>query len=329
MPFTSSEVTELCPLTAADPQFKDFKPDDYKAYIRFRICTSFPNVIGPEMHGRFFGFHPQVLVNSYQSLLHQQTNLGHMLKIYGAYRDRIQGSIVGVTVSKGGSPLRGAQRLSIPEKIEDAVYLDCTAVLWKMAEGNKELLGKHMSAREKTNVSIEVGSTVGDLAVYHPEQRTIMTMQEAMAAYPGVITRHKKNGIQIGQVEGIQLAFAAGGESGTVPFRGVGYTPNPAEWKTAKVIDLAASLAGEDIAFAARIEYEWEAGMPVWWPVAILGSDAGGGIIKEVIMHGNVTRHRMTKTATPADPLLLIKCHGKQLEVIRHASSVKPSKKTA
>jgi len=42
-------------------------------------------------------------------------------------------------------------------------------------------------------------------------------------------------------------------------------------------------------------------------------------------MHGSVTRHGMTKHATPADPLLDIKVHDKNLRVIRHGSSGIPA----
>jgi hypothetical protein len=316
------EETEVSMLAAGDPVFKDFVPDDFKAYIRFRICTAFPNVIGPEMHGRYFGFHPQVLVNSFRSLLHQQTNLGHMLKLYGAYRDRIQGGIVGVSVGKGGGGYRPAGKIQVPETVEEAPYLDVIAVLWKMAEGNKELLGKHISAREKTNVSIEVATTMADLQIYNPTDKSIHSMQDALAQWPDLIKRDKKNGIQIGQVDGVQFAFAAGGAAGTVPFRGVGYTPRPAETKTAKIIDLAAEQAGEDIAFAAMVTQDWEPGMEVTWPPIIHGRDAGRGIIKEVIFEGKHSRHQMTKIATEADPLLLLQIHGARIEVLRHASSV-------
>lgn len=318
--FQISEETEVSLLAAGDPNFGNFVADDYKAYFRFRICTAFPNVIGPEMHGRCFGFHPQVLANSYQSLLHQQTNLGHMLKIYGSYRDRIQGGIVGVDVAN--APRYGG-KLTIPDSVEKAPYLDCIAVLWKMAEGNKELLGKHLTAREKTSVSIEVGTTLADLWVYNPADQSIHSMEEANSQWPGLITRHKKNGIQIGKIDGVQFAFAAGGADGSVPFRGVGYTPTPAEANTARIIDIHASSGAEDVSFAAVARWDWEPGQDVNWKRIIYDQDVGAGTIQEVVFSGSHTRHGLTKRASNNDPLLVIKVHGKKLEVIRHASSVK------
>lgn len=316
--FQLSEATDVSLLAAGDPVFKDFVPDDYKAYIRFKICTAFPNMIGPEMHGRYFGFHPQVLANSYKSLLHQQTNLGHMLKLYGAYRDRIQGGIVGVSVGN----MQRTAAWKITDSVETAPYLDCVAVIWKMAEGNKDLIGKHLSAREKTSVSIEVGTTVGDLQVYNPADQSIHTLADAMAQWPALLRRDKKKGLQIGKIDGVQFGFAAGGASGSVPFRGVGYTPKPAETKTAKVIELHAS-EGEEASFAAISRGDWEPGEEVSWAPVLYGQDAGRGTIAEVIHEGWHTRHGMTKRGSLEDPLLLIKVHGKKLEVIRHASSLK------
>jgi hypothetical protein len=63
----------------------------------------------------------------------------------------------------------------------------------------------------------------------------------------------------------------------------------------------------------------------VRWAPVLYGQDAGRGTIVEVIIHGSVTRHGMTKHATPAAPLLDIKVHGKNLHVIRHGSSGIPA----
>ena len=41
------------------------------------------------------------------------------------------------------------------------------------------MLGNHTSARQKQSVSIEVGTTMGDLAVYDPRDASIITMPEA------------------------------------------------------------------------------------------------------------------------------------------------------
>jgi len=314
-----TETSDVSFLAANDPVFGELKPDDYKGYFRFRIATAFPSVIGPEMHGRVFGFHPQVLANSYRSLLHQQTNLGHMLKAYGAYRDRIIGSVVGVGV---GNLQRCGGGQKIAASVDAAQYLDCVAVFYKMAEGVKDMLGNHVSARQKQAVSIEAGTTMADMAVFDPRDNSIMSVAAAVEKYPKLLSVHKERGLQIGKVDNVQFALAAGGENGTIPFRGVGVTPNPAEKTTAKIIDLKA-CADDEICFAAMALPEWEPGADVVWNKALYGHDAGKGTVMEVIVSGSHTRHNMTKTATESDPLLDIKVSGKKLRVLRHASSVR------
>jgi hypothetical protein len=319
-PLIVSTETEVSLLAAGDPVFGDLKPDDFKAYVRFRIATAFPNVIGPEMNGRYFGFHPQVLVNSYRSLLHQQINLGHMLKAYGAYRDRIIGCAVGVAV---GNLQRGPKQ-KIADSVAAAQYLDVVTVIYKAAEGVKDLLGNHTSARQKQSVSIESGAPLADYSVYDPRDQSIVTLQSAMEMYPDLIKFHKEKGLQIGKIDGSQFALAPGGEDGLVQFKGVGVTPSPAERNTARIIDLKAAGSDDVCLAAAMCMPEWEPGQSVrWMPIALHGQDAGRGTVTEVIESGSVTRHGMTKTADPSDPLLEIKVHGKGIRVVRHASSVR------
>jgi hypothetical protein len=259
------------------------------------------------------------LANSFRSLLHQQTNLGHMLKAYGGYRDRIIGGVVGVAV--GNRQARSKQVMAAT--VEAAQYLDVVAVIYKAAEGVKELLGNHVSARQKQKVSIEVGTTMADLWVFDPRDGSILSMESATEQYPKLISIHKDFGVQIGKVDGVQFGFAAGGTDGSVPFRGVGYTPNPAEKKTALITDLRAACAlDDDACFAALCCPEWEPGQDVGWQPVIYGQDAGAGTVMEIITEGRVTRHRMSLAASAADPLLDIKVRGKNLRVLRHASSV-------
>jgi hypothetical protein len=129
-------------------------------------------------------------------------------------------------------------------------------------------------------------------------------------------------GIQIGKVDNVQYAFAAGGANGSVPFRGVGYTPNPAEKNTARIINFAAAEEEDDVAFAALCMSDWEPGQPIRWDPVLHGKDAGRGVVKEVIYEGKHTRFGMTKIASENDPLLLVQVHGKRMEVLRHSSSV-------
>ncbi len=240
------------------------------------------------------------------------------LKAYGAYRDRIVGGAVGVSVGN----LQRQQRQAIAATVDAAQYLDVVAVIYKAAEGVKDLLGNHLSSRQKQSVSIEAGAPIADHGVYDPRDGSIRSMSQAMEEFPDLITTDQTRGIQIGKIDGVQFALAPGGDAGSIQFRGVGVTPNPAEARTAKIIDLTATGRPDDLCFAALRMPDWEPGMQVKWSPVLLGSDAGRGTVTEVIASGSVTRHRMTKTADAADPLLEIKVHGKALRVIRHASSV-------
>ena len=113
--------------------------------------------------------------------------------------------------------------------------------------------------------------------------------------------------------------------SGRIPLRGVGYTPTPAETKTAKILELNASLSG-DACLAAIAIPDWQPGDEVSWKPLFAGMDAGRGTVIEVIREGAHARHGMTKRASADDPLLGIKVHGKRLAVLRHASSVAKGK---
>lgn len=320
-PLIIEQETEVSLLAAGDPIFPQFIPDDYKAYIRFRICTAFPNVIGPEKHGRYFGFAPGVLVASYQTLLHQQTNLMHRLKAHGAQADAIVGTVVAVQVANMAKGY-GSDPLAIPETVEEAPYLDCIAVVAKIATGVRNLLGNHQSNRQKQSVSIEAGTSMADMWVYDPSDRSIIDMDAALEKWPKLLKKDEKNGWQIGKADGVQLAFACGGIDQKIPFSGVGYVPNPAEWRTAKIIDIAASEL-PDGCIAAMAMPDWMPGEPVRWLPIISGRDAGRGIIREVICEGSHTRHGMTMAASLADPLLDIEIAGKSYCVLRHGSRVK------
>ena len=320
-PLILTQDTEVSFLAANDPVFSSLVSDDYKAYIRFKICTAFPNVIGPEQHGRYFGFAPGVLAASHQSLLHQQTNLGHALKAYGAYRDRIIGGIVGVAVGNL-PPGHRAQSgpLPIPETIDQAPYLDCVASIYKLAEGVKDLLGNHASSRQKTSVSIEAGTNVEDLWVYDPRDRSIHSMEAAAANWPGLLTAdQKRHPDRPGGRCAVRLRGRRHGRQDPAARRRLhshpGRGPDRQNPRTQRLpVRRRLPRRHRHPRLAARRRSELE---PVF-----AGMDAGRGKVIEVIREGAHVRHGMTKRASAADPLLGIKVHGKRLAVLRHASSV-------
>lgn len=314
---TAATETEISILGANDPLWKDLKADDYKAYVKLNICHSFPQVHGPESSGKFFGFHPQVLANSHRSILHQQVNLNHQLKVYGAYRDRIVGTVVGVAFPENR---RGWE---IPENPADAPSMEVIAVLHKAAEGVPAWLGGHQSGRAKSQVSIEVSPKLSQCGVFNPQDRSILSLAEAEEAYPGSITFDDKTGVGTTKWEGVQLGIALGRLNDTISFQGFGYVPRGAE-KTARITDIRAEREGDHgtVMIAALAAPEWQPGDAVSWP-RILGTDAAAGVIREVIYEGTHKRHGHTLIADPANPLLDIAVKGKALSVLRSAASVK------
>ena len=165
-------LTEVSQVLAGSEMWPEVKPDNFKAYLEYEICTSLPNIIGPEMHGRVIGYHPQVLANSYRSLLHQQNNLGHSMKVYGATRDRIVGTVVGVAFPDSSEPW------AVPASVAEAPKMRVLAVVHKAAEGVEKLLGKHLASREKMSVSIESTGPAKELAVFDPADGSFVNVRE-------------------------------------------------------------------------------------------------------------------------------------------------------
>lgn len=295
--------------------FGDLSADDHKAYCEFEICSTLPNVHGPEKHGRYFGWHPEVMANYHNTLLYAQTNIGHTLRRYGGNADRINGCIIGVSY-----PQRPYAGWKIEKGAEaSAPRLRVLAVIHKDASGVPEWIGQHLGGRQKNSVSIEADSAV--LEVYDPLDHSIVSMQEAQSRYPKAIRLDKKNGWQVGSFEGRQLAFVPGGTTGPISLHGVGYVGRAAE-STARITRFAAELEDEGAWNTIMASHSMSAGMSVSW-VRISSMDAGKGIIKEVIDSGAHSAHGIKLIASMYDPLLRISIKGKPYDIIRPASRVK------
>lgn len=306
-------------IAAGDPLWQDLRPDASKAYVGFEICKALPHVAGPEMHGRHFGFHPQVLAQNHQKLLHQQTNLGHALAAYGAYRDRIVGTVVGVAF-----PANYGRRWELAESPEAAPAMQCVAVLHKRAEGVARLIGNHQSSKEVSSVSIEASST--ELHIYDPGDRSISPITEAVEKYGGAVQWSEKEGWQAGEFEGRQLAFAPGGTNGSVEFEGVGYVARPAD-SAARITNIRAVRAETEhgLMLAAMAPAEWEPGDEVCWTPILAGRDAGRATVLEVITEGRCEVGGRMLEADAQFPILRLKVAGRAAEILRSAASVKKS----
>lgn len=325
--FSQDLSVETCIIANAvdHPIFGSLAPDPNKAYVEFDICSSLPNIHGPESGGKYFCFHPAALASSYMTLLHQQTNIGHTLRRYGGNQDRVNGFVVNVAFPD--APYGGWK---IGDDGAKAPRLKVLAVVSKLLSGVPEWIGAHLGGKTPQSVSIE--ATPNILAVYDPRDKSFTDYDAVDERYPGVIKRGKSPKgsptLTIGKDKGTQLAFAIGGgepsSSPSIQFQGVGYTPTPAE-KTAKITTFRAEAQGEDeyswIAASIDMSSIYAAGMPVMWkrqcPI-----DAGAGIIKTVMLSGKHCIHGISLLATDADPILEIFIPKKKITVLRYASTV-------
>lgn len=292
-----------------DPIFDHLTPDDTKAYVAFDICKAFPNVIGPEMGGSYFGFHPQVLANSFGNLLHKQVNLNHALKSYGATRDRIVGCTVAVSFP---APPDG-EAWSLDMQAAEAPCLHVVAVLFKTSEGMPKMLGEHTSARRKWSTSIETEATMANTGVFRRSTGELYGPQNLPPEFAAAISREDGQ-VKLGQIDGEQLAWALGVEDGVVDFAGVAMTPTPAE-KTAKITDLKAREEDPIIRVAATAQ---EPTLPVRLKQTVrwqrlLPGDPGRGLVEEIHVDGeHVVRGRGTVQATLAAPVVTVRARGRR-----------------
>lgn len=138
------------------------KPDQYKAYIDFYLAHAFPVVSSYKT-----SFHPTTLRNSFQSMLHQQFNYGHLVRHYykgkpeedKVREDRILGSIIAVDFPK--EPLGGWQLTSA----EEAPGMHCVATIAKQAKGMDKVLGSYQAGRQNWTVSLEVDYQLSESGV--------------------------------------------------------------------------------------------------------------------------------------------------------------------
>lgn len=295
-----------------------FQPDDHKAYVEFEICSALPNVHGPEMHGRIFGFHPEVLAAHYHTLLHSQTNINHTLRRHGKASDRINGCVIAVSFPE--CPESGWEIvMNDAQAAANAPRIKALAVVHKDASGVPEWIGQHLGGKMKNTVSIEADGT--SLSVFDPGDGSFTPVAQAEKKFgKRAVSWNQETGYLAGKYEGRQLVMVPGGDSGPLTLYGVGYVSRGAE-RTARITRFAASHQGSawNTIIASSL---WETGMSVKWS-PICAEDAGRGEVMEVIESGKHSMHGVSLMASMACPLLRIKPHGKNVEVLRPADRVK------
>lgn len=146
--FEVSSAVQFCADGAIEIGGQRLLADETKSYVEFRLSHGFPVTTSDRTC-----IHPVTVRNSFQSMLHQVFNLGHIMRAYNPdehARDRMLGSIVGVEFtgpSHGGIRVQG-ERAKAPG-------IRAVAVMHKLAEGVDRILGGHQSGKRRWTVSME------------------------------------------------------------------------------------------------------------------------------------------------------------------------------
>lgn len=145
-----------------------YTPDVTRGYFSFECSFGFP--FGVTAYG--LGILPSVVAKSHQSLLHQNLNREHRMRIYSKednkqQQDSIIGNVVAVTYPK--DPVGGWSKL--PKKLDEAPRIRGVASYAKVASGVKEILGEHLAGRHKYAVSTEIFWRHGDSGFIFPAGR--------------------------------------------------------------------------------------------------------------------------------------------------------------
>jgi hypothetical protein len=234
-------------------EFKGAKyvPDETKGYFTFAISHSFPV-------STFYGtaLHPNVIAQSYNSMLHQNLNFEHNIRAYHKSKgdknyveDRVIGSIVAVDFPAGMGTLRAGK---------EPVAIKGVAVYYKMTTGMQKVVGEHQTSRHRYTVSMEVQYPYDDsgLAIASAGAKPMDTTPADLAAMGydyvpwsaaseelrGTFSKEKNRIVK--KYQGRETFMLMGGVNGTVHYAGIGLVKYGAE-PTAEITQMAASATGE------------------------------------------------------------------------------------
>ena len=247
-------------------------PDESKGYVEFQISHGLNITAGPGgptiagVTAYRTAMHPQTVLNSHGSMLHQVFNLGHLMRRYDPEkisRDHIIGSIVAVehppgpwTVTGQQSTLRNGAKAATPQ-------IRAVAVIHKTAQDVPKLLAEHLGAKHQWTVSHEVryipdesGFLVGNRANAKKSQEEMLAnlTPEEFSAAPGFgyvpfeqapddlkqCYNEKKTCVDK-DWNGLPVVLLKGGMNGNVHFQGVGAVRYGAEREAA----IQSMLAGD------------------------------------------------------------------------------------
>jgi len=253
-------------------------PDSSKAYVEFHLAHAFPVVTTDHT-----ALHPQVVANSYQSMLHQVFNLSHIMRAYNPEehaRDRILGSVVGVEFNADGvrrdnfGSRGNFGKLTVQPDRARAPGIRGVAVLHKNAQGADRILGQHQSGRHKWTVSMEneyapaesgfliedgaADKSLADWAAQTPRDFQDLNYtyvpfmgapEELAESFDAEKSRVKK------PYRRKNTVALLGGLDGAVHFKGVGLTPlgKEPEAEIAQMLASGASFADVDDVLLAQL----------------------------------------------------------------------------
>lgn len=225
---------------AVETSYGVFVPDEFTAYFDVRFSAAFPTVTA-------FGscLHPQVIANSYQSMLHKIVNIGHTVRAYddsGKTRDRIIGTVVAVEYPQLANPnLRWqVSKDSIPS-------VRAVLAIGKQAQGVDRIIGQHQSGRRQWSVSMEmlfsledsgfvVKRNVSNTQVYYGQDTPydIAGLGYQYVAYEKADkdlkdTWDRKKGRICKKYQDNDTYLMQGGLGGKVMYFGIALTDSPAE----------------------------------------------------------------------------------------------------
>lgn len=237
-------VTALNDRSVIDFHGQVFEPTDQTAYVRFRLAFGFPTFTA---WGH--ALHPQVIANSWNSILHTPFNIDHKMVVNGDRQDRMIGMVVAAHFPP--SPAGGWK---ISANAADVPHIDAVAAIAKDAHGADRQIGGHLSGRQRKTVSMEVqyliSQTGGAVKLKEGEDGSAFpeTPQDMLASGWGYLpwaefpkgltdqideqmnfkprTRDRK---RIGNLGGRDVILLEGGLDESVAFKGVGIVSHGAE----------------------------------------------------------------------------------------------------
>jgi hypothetical protein len=151
-----------------------YRPDDWNAFVTYKVNHSLPVVAGPLASGNYTAYHPLTIQRSYKSLLWKQNNMNHKLRSLDASNrqpDSICGCVIGVQFPPGNWN-------AIPATPEEAPAMTVVATVFKQAQGVSKMIGEHLSSKRKWSVSLETVFDIMEAAIWLPKSRRIVPMEQ-------------------------------------------------------------------------------------------------------------------------------------------------------